>query len=130
MGGGKGAAGTLRTPPGRPLGQALADAVRPPRAPRLAASLKAVDAAATQAGRLDDWRRLTEANAQLAPLLAAVLDASPFLRDTAFADFPRLLALLDSDPRQRMRELTRRATALWRCGDAYRLMAELRRARS
>ena len=122
--GGRGEAGSLT------LAQLVVDAIRPPKAGRVAAALAAVEAAASAADRLEDWRRLAKENARLAPFIASLVDASPFLRDTAFADFGVLLALLDADPAARLREICTRVADLARCADVDRLMTGLRRARA
>ena len=122
--GGRGEAGSLT------LAQLVVDAIRPPKAGRVAAALAAVEAAASAADRLEDWRRLAKENARLAPFIASLVDASPFLRDTAFADFGVLLALLDADPAARLREICTRVADLARCADVDRRMTRLRRARA
>ncbi|MCX5493105.1 bifunctional [glutamine synthetase] adenylyltransferase/[glutamine synthetase]-adenylyl-L-tyrosine phosphorylase [Kaistia dalseonensis] len=114
-------------------GAALSLAIRPlvrlPRAPLLRASLQHIAEAADLAGFGAEWADLRSRDAVLADFLGAVFEASPFLRDTAFMDFGRLLAILAADPDLRFREICETVGASWRTGDLDHLMSGLRRAR-
>ncbi|MCX5512098.1 bifunctional glutamine-synthetase adenylyltransferase/deadenyltransferase [Kaistia algarum] len=115
---------------GTVLAALIAAEVRPPRAVRLKAALSAIHEAVKEAGRLAEWEALAARHAEIAPFLASVFDASPFLRDTALVDVERLLAVLETDPDRRFSELCERVAGLWREGDAEGLMASLRKARA
>ncbi|MBN9017261.1 MAG: bifunctional [glutamine synthetase] adenylyltransferase/[glutamine synthetase]-adenylyl-L-tyrosine phosphorylase [Rhizobiales bacterium] len=115
---------------GEPLAMKIGSGLRPPRAARAKAALRDLGEAFAAAGCAGPYAELLARNDAIGPFLATVFDASPFLRDTAFADPRRLLDILSDDPDQRFDALCRRVEALWRTCDGDALMAELRRARA
>jgi glutamate-ammonia-ligase adenylyltransferase len=66
---------------------------------------------------------------QLGPFIASVLDCSPFLRSLILADVPRLIALLSSDPGDRLAEIVGSTAKSWKGADEASLMAALRQVR-
>jgi len=115
---------------GTSLASAIQPEVRPPKAARLAAARADIAAAAEAADLGARWTELASNHPHLPAFLASVFEASPFLRDTAFADFGRLLDLLDADADRRFAATVARVSALWRADGSEALMRELRRARS
>lgn len=112
------------------LARRLSPVVRPPRAARLKAMVRELQVAIDEAGATQVWRPLLEQSADLAPFLASVFDASPFLRETALIDPARLVSLLAADPDARFDAICAKVSKSWQESDEPTLMTELRQARA
>ncbi|WP_035831258.1 bifunctional [glutamine synthetase] adenylyltransferase/[glutamine synthetase]-adenylyl-L-tyrosine phosphorylase [Kaistia adipata] len=115
---------------GRPLAAAIDADLRPPKAARSRAILTDLQAAAKEADAAPALAALLQANSGLGPFLAAVFDASPFLRQIALDDAARLAAILSEDPDARFVRLMTDVSAAWRDTDEASLMTTLRQARA
>ncbi|WEK48523.1 MAG: bifunctional [glutamine synthetase] adenylyltransferase/[glutamine synthetase]-adenylyl-L-tyrosine phosphorylase [Candidatus Kaistia colombiensis] len=104
--------------------------IRPPKAARAREILQDLQSAAKQAGVGPALSDLLQADKQLASFLAAVFDASPFLREIALSDSARLVATLAGNPDEYFPRLMIDVAGYWRDTDEATLMTRLRQARA
>jgi len=91
--------------------------------------LRELDATARAADAADALSAILGDRPQLERLVASVLDCSPFLRSLILADVPRLVALLSSDPADRLAKIVASTAKSWKGADEVGLMAALRHGR-
>lgn len=127
-------AATLSQPADASVGASLATSIqteiRPPKAARTREILQDMQAAAKEADIGPAWADLLHAHKGLGSFLAAVFDASPFLRQIALDDPARLVAILTADPDAHFSRRMAEVAALWRETDEATLMTRLRQARA
>jgi len=117
-------------PAGRPLAADIRADLRPPKAARSREILADLKAAAGEADAAAELSALLHEHAGLGPFLAAVFDASPFLRQIALDDAGRLVAILSEDPDTRFTRRMAEVATSWRDADEAGLMTSLRQARA
>ncbi|WP_018184163.1 bifunctional [glutamine synthetase] adenylyltransferase/[glutamine synthetase]-adenylyl-L-tyrosine phosphorylase [Kaistia granuli] len=117
-------------PAGRPLAAAISAELRPPKAARVRAILGDLQSAAKEADAGPALAELLQGQAGLGPFLAAVFDASPFLRQIALDDPSRFIGILREDPETRFARLMADVSGAWRDTDEASLMTRLRQARA
>ena len=91
--------------------------------------LRELDEAARTADAGETLAPILRSRPQLGPFIASVLDGSPFLRSLILADVARLVALLSSDPADRLTKIVAATAQSWRGAGEASLMAALRHAR-
>ncbi|SHE60399.1 glutamate-ammonia-ligase adenylyltransferase [Kaistia soli DSM 19436] len=104
--------------------------VAPPQAAVRKAALRDIAEAVKNADCGETWSALTEIHDDLAPFMASVFAASPFLKDTAFRDVRRWLDILAGPPAAHFNSIRARVSELWRSGEEAVVAAGLRKARA
>src|ERR1700676_3969829 len=114
---------------GTALAGRLVPRLRPVPTARVKVRLRELAEAARAADAGETLAPVLGGRPQLGPFIASVLDCSPFLRSLILADVPRLIALLSSDPGDRLAEIVASTARSWKGTDEASLMAALRQAR-
>jgi len=110
------------------LAGAIAPRLRPASAVRTKVRIAELNAAAEKAGVAKALAGPLKRN-NVGPFLAAVMDASPFLRSLILDDPERLASILDDDWAARLKRVSGRVARSWKTVTAEELMGALRRAR-
>src|SRR5690606_9745317 len=104
-------------PADRPLAAAISADLRPPKAARSRELLADLQAAAKEADAAPALTALLQAHAGLGAFLAAVFDASPFLRQIALDEPARLVTILSEDPDAHFARRMKDVAGSWRDTD-------------